>query len=147
MKRTSSGAPQVPFRHRMVAASTGALLTSLITNPLDVVKTRLQVGARTWCSVVLSAPPRTTPWRATIFSSHTAITHQSILLGNHPGTSGSTGQQRIGGGGTSSGEWVRGVVRGDSAWSTRVRTRHTSTTHQRHTSTTTEGQRGLPWHA
>lgn len=36
----------VPLEQRVVAASVGALLTSLASNPLDVVKTRLQVRRR-----------------------------------------------------------------------------------------------------
>jgi hypothetical protein len=42
----SSESPQamVPFRYRVISAAAGALLTSVATNPLDVVKTRLQVG-------------------------------------------------------------------------------------------------------
>lgn len=39
----SSSSVSVPLAQRVAAASVGALLTSLATNPLDVVKTRLQV--------------------------------------------------------------------------------------------------------
>lgn len=40
----SSSSVPVPLEQRVAAASVGALLTSLASNPLDVVKTRLQVG-------------------------------------------------------------------------------------------------------
>lgn len=40
---SSSSSLSVPLAQRVAAASVGALLTSLATNPLDVVKTRLQV--------------------------------------------------------------------------------------------------------
>lgn len=39
----SSSSVPVPLEQRVAAASVGALLTSLASNPLDVVKTRLQV--------------------------------------------------------------------------------------------------------
>lgn len=37
--------PELPLSQRMLAASTGALLTALAVTPFDVVKTRMQVGA------------------------------------------------------------------------------------------------------
>lgn len=46
----ADAAVSVPLGQRVAAASVGALLTSLATNPLDVVKTRLQVRTvvRVW---------------------------------------------------------------------------------------------------
>lgn len=56
---SSTLAASVPLGQRVAAASVGALLTSLATNPLDVVKTRLQVRP-----CLPHPPPRlTSEWR------------------------------------------------------------------------------------